>query len=115
MGNSPQTAAYDDGRIRLDTQELIIRNYYLWGAKRIRYTSIRGVQTLPLTGLNAVRRWRIWGSGDFVHWWNLDPSRPGKTVALVIDVGRQVRPTITPDNPAAVASILTAKTGTRPS
>ncbi len=108
---SVNTAAYDDGRIRCDDQELIISNYYLWGAKRIRYTSIRGVQTLPLTGLNAVRRWRIWGSGDFVHWWNLDPSRPDKSIALVIDVGRHVYPTITPDDPAAVANILTERSG----
>ena len=108
---SVNTAVYDDGRIRCDDQELIIRWYYLWGAKRIPYTSIRGVQNLPLTGLNAVRRWRIWGSGDFVHWWNLDPGRPDKRVALVIDVGRLVRPTITPDDPTAVASILTDRIG----
>ena len=108
---SVNAAVYDDGRIRCDDQELIIRNYYLWGAKRIPYTSIRGVETLPLTGLNAVRKWRIWGSGDFVHWWNLDPQRPSKSTALVIDVGRQVRPTITPDDPTAVANILAGRIG----
>lgn len=99
-------AAYDDGSILCEEGELIIRRYYPWGAKRIRYASIRGIQELPLTGLDKVRKWRIWGSGDFVHWWNLDPRRPGKSTALVIDVGRRVRPTITPDDPAAVASIL---------
>lgn len=103
--------AYDDGGIRCDDNELIIRNYYLWGAKRIRYTSIRGVETLPLTGLDALQGWRIWGSGDFVHWWNLDPSRPGKSIALVIDVGRHLYPTITPDDPAAVAAILSERAG----
>ena len=104
-------AAYDDGRIRCDDQGLIIAMYYLWGSKRIPYTEIRGVQTWSLTGLNALRRWRIWGSDDFVHWWNLDPSRPGKSVALVIDVGRAVYPTITPDDPAAVAAILAERSG----
>jgi hypothetical protein len=113
--NTPAASVVLPAGTPRDTQELIIRNYYLWGAKHIRYASIRGVQTLPLTGLNAVRRWRIWGSGDFIHWWNLDPSRPRKSIALVLDVGHQVRPTITPNDPAAVASILTAKTGTRPS
>jgi hypothetical protein len=108
---SVKAAAYDDGGIRCDDQELVIRRYYPWGAKRIRYTSIRGVERLPLTGLNAVRKWRIWGSGDFVHWWNLDPRRPEKSMALVIDVGRHVRPTITPDDPDAVANILTERTG----
>jgi hypothetical protein len=50
------------------------------------------------------------GFGDFIHWWNLDPRRPKKNVALVIDVGRRVRPTITPDDPTAVARILTEMT-----
>lgn len=108
---SVNAAAYDDGDIRCDDQELTIRRYYPWGAKRIRYTSIRGVETLPLTGVNAVRRWRIWGSGDFVHWWNFDPRRPDKRIALVIDVGRSVYPTITPDDPTAVASLLTQRIG----
>lgn len=97
---------YDDGRVACDKDKLVIRHYYLWGSKRIPYSSIRGVQQLPLTGINKVRRWRIWGSGDFVHWWNLDPERPHKDLALVLDVGRKVRPTITPDDPGSVENIL---------
>jgi len=100
---------YDDGRIVCDKNGLTIRHYYLWGAKRIPYTAIKQVTHLPLTGANAVRRWRIWGSGDFIHWWNLDPHRPHKRMALVIDTGRLVRPTITPDNPDTVEQILTTQ------
>jgi hypothetical protein len=99
---------YDDGRISCDHEGLVIRRYYPWGAKRIPYTTIKGVQQLSLTGGNKVRRWRIWGSGDFVHWWNLDPSRTHKQTALVLDVGRRVRPTITPDDPEALQRILEA-------
>lgn len=99
-------ATYDDGGIHCDDQRLTIRHYYLWGAKQIPYTSIRAVTRLPLTGANKVRGWRIWGSGDFVHWWNLDIQRPRKDMALVLDVGRRVRPTITPHDPAAVERIL---------
>ncbi|GAB2736520.1 hypothetical protein GCM10010442_66820 [Kitasatospora kifunensis] len=109
MNMAMATAAYDDGTILCDDQGIAIRRYYPWGAKRIRYASIRGVETLSLTGVNTVRRWRIWGSGDFVHWWNFDPSRPKKRVALVLDVGHRVRPTITPDDAAAVARIITEK------
>ena len=105
--NHESMPRYDDGGIRCDEDGLTIRRYYPWGAKRIRYTAIRGVEALPLTGVNAVRRWRLWGSGDFVHWWNLDPQRPGKRLALVLDVGRRVRPTITPVDPEAVQRILT--------
>jgi hypothetical protein len=102
------TNLYRDGTISCDDQGLSIRRYYPWGAKRIRYASIKGVEQLPLTGLNAVRRWRIWGSGDFLHWWNLDTARPGKDMALVIDIGHHVRPTITPDDPDTVERILAA-------
>lgn len=56
-----------------------------------------------------MRKWRIWGSGDFVHWWNLDVRRPGKDVALVIDVGERILPTITPNDPDAVERILTQR------
>jgi hypothetical protein len=98
--------SYDDGGICCDDQGLTIRRYYLWGAKRIPYASIKGVTEIPLTGVNKVRKWRIWGSGDFIHWWNLDFRRPNKEKALVIDIGHLVRPTITPDDPASVERIL---------
>jgi hypothetical protein len=107
------TTPYDDGGISCDEQGLTIRQYYPWGAKRIRYTSIRNVRRLPLTGANAMRRWRIWGSGDFIHWWNLDTNRPRKELALVIDVGHRVRPTITPDDPVAVERILAERIASR--
>ncbi len=100
---------YDDGRIACDDDALVIRWYYLWGAKRIPYSAIKTVTELPLAGFNAVRRWRIWGSGDFIHWWNLDTSRPKKSLALVLDVGRHIRPTITPDDPGLVQQILSER------
>lgn len=100
---------YDDGSVSCDEDGIRIARYYPWGAKRISYSSISDVRELPLTGVNAVRRWRIWGSGDFVHWWNLDVKRPSKTAALVLDVGKRVLPTITPDDPAAVERILSER------
>ena len=101
-----QPSLYDDGRIVCGEDGLVIRWYYPWGAKRISYGSIKKVTQLSLTGANRLRRWRIWGSGDFVHWWNLDPSRPRKTVALVLELGGRVRPTITPNEPFTVERII---------
>jgi hypothetical protein len=88
---------------------LTIKWYYPWGSKRIPYASIKAVNELPLTGINRVRKWRIWGSGDFIHWWNFDRSRPRKDVALVIDTGHRVHPTITPDDPESVERILNTR------
>ncbi len=101
-----QSAEYDDGGVACNEHGLLIRHYYPWGAKRIAYTSIKSVTELPLSGANRARKWRIWGSGDFVHWWNLDTRRPQKDLALVLDVGATVRPTITPTEPEAVQRIL---------
>ena len=97
---------YNDGRVACDQEGIRIAWYYPWGAKRIPYTSLKAVDNLPLTGINKIRRWRIWGSGDFVHWWNLDPGRTHKQMALVLDAGHHIRPTITPDDPGAVERIL---------
>jgi len=96
----------DDGRIACDDSRLVVRRYYPWGSssKSIPYASIRSVTRSPLTGLTGT--WRIWGSSDFAHWCNLDPERPKKEVGLVINAGRRVLPTITPDDPDAVALIL---------
>jgi hypothetical protein len=95
---------YDDGRIACDGSGVIIGWYYLWGNKKIPYSVIRGVNRRPLKRLRG--RWRLWGSGDLVHWYNLDTNRPNKTVELEIDTGRRVRPVITPDDPDAVATII---------
>lgn len=42
-----------------------------------------------------------------MHWYNLDGSRSKKGVALEIDTGGRVHPTITPDDPDAVHRIVT--------
>lgn len=97
---------YDDGKIACGETALVIKRYYPWGAKTIPYGVIRSVDRLSPLG---VRKWRLWGSGDFVHWWNLDTGRPKKELALVIDIGHHIRPTITPDDPSAVEHILTER------
>jgi hypothetical protein len=100
---------YDDGQIACDDRGLIVRRYYPWGTKRIPYGSIRSVKRLPLKRFRG--RWRLWGSGDFKHWWNLDPGRPHKAVALEIDVGGRILPTITPEDPDVVDQILAEHAG----
>lgn len=96
---------YDDGRVSCDESGITLRWYFPWGSKRIPYRSIRSVRLMELSPVRG--KWRIWGSGDFVHWYNLDPGRPGKDTGIEIDVGRRVLPTITPDDAQAVARIIT--------
>jgi hypothetical protein len=96
---------YDDGNIACDEADLIVRRYYPWGSKTIPYASIRSVTRRPLSPVRG--KWRLFGSGDFRHWWNFDARRPRKSLALDLDVGGHVHPTITPDDPDAVDRILT--------
>lgn len=100
--------AYDDGRIACTDDGLVIRRYYFpVGDKRVPYGAIERVGVLPMGSLTGAGR--VWGSGDFVHWYNLDPGRPRKKVKLVIDIrGRRVKPVITPDIPDDVTAELAA-------
>ena len=98
-------AGYDDGRVACTDHEIIIRRYNIFtlGTKRINYQSIREVNQVPNRW-----KWRLSGSGDFVHWFNWDPGRPHKETALVIIQGERIRPVITPDDPDRVVAELTA-------
>jgi hypothetical protein len=114
-------AGYDDGRIALTDDEIILRRYSLWRARRISYQAIREVRQVPLASLGMVR---LQGSGDFIHWFNYDPHRKRKDRALVLylladknkvsgfqapgDTDERVKPVITPDDPDSVIAELVA-------
>jgi hypothetical protein len=95
---------YDDGRIACDDDGLTVRWYYPWGSKRIPYRSIRSFRTFSLSA--STGKLRIWGSGDFTHWWNLDGRRPRKETAIELDTGGRILACISPDDADAVARVL---------
>ena len=98
-------ALYEDRWITCEPDRLIIRGYYFpFGRKVIAYRNIRNVTPRPLTAFSG--SWRLWGSTDLRHWFHLDPGRPRKKTALVLDLGKRVQPVITPDNPERVAAII---------
>ncbi|WP_020497432.1 hypothetical protein [Sciscionella marina] len=93
--------AYQENGITLDGHQLVLRRYYFpFGAKRIGYDRIRQAR------VTNPSRLRIWGSGDFVHWYNFDARRPRKTTAIELDLGRRCKPVITPDDPDKVLAEL---------
>jgi hypothetical protein len=100
-------ATYQDSLIAIRDGRLVIRRYYFpTGTKRIRLASITGVEQYPMT--KATGRWRTWGSGNLIHWFNLDPGRRHKQQAFVIDLGQRAKPVITPDDPDAFRAALVA-------
>jgi hypothetical protein len=100
---------YNDRWITCTEDALVIRWYYLWGAKHIRYTAIRSVQRVGITALHG--KGRIWGTANLRYWASLDPGRPGKDAALILDLGKAVSPYITPDNVQAVEDIIKQRAG----
>jgi len=95
---------YHDRGIICTDDAIIIRWYYLWGPKRIPYAVIRSAKRVELGTFRG--NLRIWGTANPHYWASLDPGRPGKSAALILDVGTAVRPFITPDDVAAVENIL---------
>jgi hypothetical protein len=100
-------AGYRDPLISIQDGTLVIRRYHFpTGTKRIRLAEITRVEEYAMG--KATGRWRTWGSGDLVHWFNLDPGRRHKRQAFIIDLGRRAKPVVTPDDPDAFRAALAA-------
>lgn len=101
---------YHDRWIACTPDGLRIRAYYIpWGTKTIPYRSIRAIRRVPLGLLTG--RARLWGTANPRYWASLDPRRPVKRYALILDVGAPVQPFITPDDPRAVEAIIRERAG----
>lgn len=103
---------YRDRFIECTEDEIVIRWYYPWGTKHVPYSRVRSFSKVPLTAFRG--RGRIWGTGNPRYWASLDPRRPEKSTGLILDLGKAVRPFITPDDAEAVAEILSSHTGRQP-
>ena len=96
---------YRDRWIECLSARIQLRAYYFpWGTKRIPYASIRSVKRVEIGAFSG--KGRIWGTANPRYWASLDPARPKKSVGLILDLGRYVRPFITPDDPDAVEALL---------
>lgn len=100
---------YRDNWITCDDDAIVIRWYYLWGAKRIPYSSIRGATTVTLAPIHG--KGRIWGTANPRYWASLDPARMSKNTAIVLDTSGPVHPYLTPDDVPAVVQIIRERAG----
>jgi hypothetical protein len=62
----------------------------------------------------ATGRARIWGTANPGLWAHLDPQRPRKRAGLILDLGRRVKPFITPDDPDAAEAAIRERAGIGP-
>jgi hypothetical protein len=98
---------YRDSWITCTDDRIRIRGYYFpWGTKTVRHDAVRSVRRVdmgPLTG-----QFRLWGAAGLRVWASLDPHRMRRSEGLVLDLGRAVRPFLTPDDVPAVLAVLAA-------
>lgn len=105
---------YHDRWIECTPDEVRIRAYYFpWGTKRIPYDRLKGMRRVA-TSL-ARGQGRIWGTSNPKYWASLDPKRPTKNVAFVLDLGRMVHPFLTPDDPGAFDAVVRSHVDLPPS
>lgn len=96
---------YQDGAIAVTADALTIRGYWLPGTtKRVALSSVRSVRRVQMSATRG--RGRIWGTANPGYWANLDPRRPRKTVAFLVDTGKAMKPYLTPDDPDAFEAAL---------
>ncbi len=90
--------------------ELQIRGYYFpWGTKHVAYRQIKGVRRVEMGLLTG--KGRIWGTASPGYWASFDPRRPTENVGLVLDLGKRVKPFITPDDPETVERLVRERVG----
>jgi hypothetical protein len=106
------TENYREEGIICGDDVLEIRHYYLWGSKKVPYRSIKGVQRVALAALKG--RARIWGTANPGYWANLDTRRPSKKEGLVLDLGKSIKPFITPVELDRVEALIRERAGLGP-
>lgn len=98
---------YRDTWISCTDDAIRIRGYYFpWGTKTVPYdrlAAVRRVRLGPLTG-----QYRVWGTANWTVWASLDPHRMRKSEGLLLDLGRRIRPLVTPDDVPAALAVLAA-------
>ncbi len=104
---------YNDGKIECTPTALRIHGYYFpYGTKEIPYSAIKGLRRFEMSALRG--KGRVWGTGNFKYWANLDIGRPKKSVGFIVDNEKSPKPFITPDDPDSFELVLRARAGLGP-
>ena len=96
---------YSDRWIVCSEGGISIRGYYFpWGAKHVPYGSIKGLERVQMGAFRGQAR--IWGTANPHYWASYDPKRPLKDVAFIFDLGKFVKPFVTPEDPDRFEAVV---------
>lgn len=103
---------YEDRTLFIDDEGVTVTSYY-WPRhhRHIPFASIVSVETIAIGTWSG--RYRLVGLEfrhlhKFFHW---DTRRSKKSEAIVLDIGRRLRPTLTPDDHERVLQLILDHTG----
>jgi hypothetical protein len=104
-------ALYEDAGLVLDEDGITIRRYYflLSVPKRVAYNKIRGIRAKPMSW--AKDKGRFLGAFNPRYRLPRDVQRATKQTLLILELGRWVKPCITPEDPAKVIALLKTRVG----
>ena len=78
-----KTMLYQDSLVELSYDTITFNRYYFpFGRKKL---SVANIDTIRISKYNGPSRiWRLWGTGDFLHWFPLDWKRPQRDALFVL-------------------------------
>ena len=99
-------ALYEDAGLVLDDDGITIRRYYflLSVPKRVAYNKIRGIRAKPMSWASG--KGRFLGAVKPRYRLPRDVHRASKQTLLILELGRWIKPCITPEDPARVIALL---------
>jgi hypothetical protein len=97
---------YQDKFITITHDEITINYYYLWYpmSKKINFSTVKNVDLINLTLFSG--RFKFWGINHLMYWYHMDINRHSKKEGIILDLGRRIKPAITPNNVIQVYEIL---------
>ena len=108
LQRQPDRWRYQDDVVRMDDDGIVIRRYYWPGIpKRVAYADIANFTPRALKAWQG--QYRVHGLDVRGRWYSHDRHRGEKEMAIDLDIGRPIRPVLTPLDPDAVVEILSQK------
>ena len=102
--------SYEDETIELDNEGVRIKNYRGPGdSKYVPYNRIQDFEVFEVGFWTGRHRLVGIPMGRPHNWFHWNRKRSNKNIAIGLETGRWIRPTIVPDDALAVQEILQAK------
>ena len=101
---------YSDKLIEIREDTILFRDYYFptCSSKTLKYSDIEKIEIVNPTIISG--KYRIWGSGDFLHWFPRDTSRSKRDVIYILHKkNKRTRIGFTVENSAMVTELLKQK------